>query len=160
MEGKVTMGIFDCNHGRCLCSRCQTKTIHFEEPLPRVYVADTFRAKTAWGIEQNIRRAECLGLEIAQLGAVPVIPHSMYRYFHGTLPDDFWLDACMQLLRPCHVIITVEGWQSSAGTLNELDTAINKLHIPVFHQHTNKRIVSAIGQCVFATWLADWKASR
>ena len=56
------------------------------------YIIGPFRAPTAWEIEQNVRNAERLGLEVAKLGAFPIIPHAITRFFHGLLSDEFWLE--------------------------------------------------------------------
>jgi len=102
--------------------------------MPMVYVAGPFRAKDAWGIECHIREAENLGLKVASLGAVPVIPHTMYRFFQGSLPDEFWLQAGLALLRACSsvVVTTTElGSKVSAGTTAEIAEA-RRLGLPIF----------------------------
>lgn len=96
-----------------------------------VYVAGPFRAPTAWEIEQNIRRAENVGFLVAKIGAVPVIPHTQYRFFQGSLPDEFWLEATLEQLRRCDAVALVDGWQNSEGTGREIDAA-KMLGIPVF----------------------------
>lgn len=79
-----------------------SKNCEAERPL--VYIVGPFRADTPWEIEQNVRRAEEHGLLIAKLGGVPVIPHTMYRFFQGSLSDAFWLEAGLALLRKCDAI--------------------------------------------------------
>jgi hypothetical protein len=93
---------------------------------PLIYIAGPFRAPTAWEIENNIRDAERWGLVIAKLGAVPVIPHSMYRFFHGSLPDEFWLEATLTFLRSCDALLVVDyheaaRWRTSDGTVGEVE---------------------------------------
>jgi len=105
-----------------------------KQQMPMVYVAGPFRAKDAWGIECNIREAENLGLRVASFGVVPVIPHTMYRFFQGSLPDEFWLQAGLALLRACvSVVVTTTriGAETSAGTMAEVDEA-RRLGLPVF----------------------------
>ena len=94
--------------------------------LPSIYIAGPFRARTAWEIENNIREAEHWGLAVAKLGAVPIIPHSMYRFFHGVLPDPFWIEATLTLLRPCDALLVIDfrekaRWQASTGTVGEVE---------------------------------------
>lgn len=60
--------------------------------MKAVYIAGPFRAPTPWEVETNIRTAETNGLYVAKLGAIPRIPHTMYRFFDGSLPDEFWLE--------------------------------------------------------------------
>ena len=88
-----------------------------------IYVAGPFRAPNAWEIEQNIREAERVGLEIARAGAIPFIPHTMYRFFQYALPDEFWLSAGLELLRRCDAIMLLRRWRESSGTRNELAEA-------------------------------------
>lgn len=88
-----------------------------------VYVAGKFRGPTAWDVEQNIRRAEAVGMDVARLGAAPLIPHANTRFFHGTLTDDFWLAATMAMLERCDAVMLVSGWETSAGTRAEVARA-------------------------------------
>lgn len=96
-----------------------------------VYVAGKFRGPTAWEIEQNIRRAETVGMEVAKLGAAPLIPHANTRFFHGTLTDEFWLDATMAMLGRCDAVILVPQWKESSGARAEVEEA-KRRHLPVF----------------------------
>jgi hypothetical protein len=93
-----------------------------------VYIAAPFRGKNAWEVEQNIRVAENLGLAVAEMGAVPVIPHTMYRFFDGTLEDRFWLDATLQLMHKCDAMLLGAGWRRSEGAGIESD----QFHRPQF----------------------------
>lgn len=86
-----------------------------------IYIAGPFRGKTAWDIEQNIRVAEKVGFEVAELGAVPLIPHANSRFFHGTLTDEFWLAATMELLKRCDAAAICPGWIHSSGTRAEIE---------------------------------------
>lgn len=104
--------------------------------MKTIYIAGPFRAATAWAIEANVFAAARWALEVAKLGAVPVIPHTMYRFFHGTLPDAFWLEATLALLRLCDGMLLVDHlhskvWRASEGVhaeMNEMD----RLGRPVF----------------------------
>ena len=95
-----------------------------------IYVAGPFRGKTAWEVEKNIRHAEHLGFEIAKLGAVPLIPHTLYRFFNGELTDQFWLDGTMELLKRCDGAFFLGGWQASSGSRAE--RAVAERMMPVF----------------------------
>jgi len=98
-----------------------------------IYVAGPFRHETHWGIDENVHRAKQVGIQVAQFGAMPVIPHSMTQSFHGEGTEQFWLDGTMALLRACQAVILVRGWQRSSGTKREIEEAA-KLGIPVFEQ--------------------------
>lgn len=96
-----------------------------------VYIAGPYRASTPWEIEQNIRRAEEVALEVALSGAMPLCPHTMTRFYGGQATDEFWLAGTMELLRRSDAVMLVEGWQDSAGTLAEVDAA-DDLALPTF----------------------------
>jgi hypothetical protein len=76
--------------------------------------------------------AEEVGLDVARLGMVPLIPHTMYRFFQGSLSDDFWLSATTELLRRCDAAIFVGNWRTSAGCAGEMAYAKNH-EIPIFY---------------------------
>lgn len=98
-----------------------------------VYVAGPYRAKTMWGVEQNIRKAEAVGMEIAKSGlAYPVIPHCNTRgYFEETQGDQFWLEGTLELMRKCDAVMLTEGWEKSSGTRGEIKEAW-RISLPVF----------------------------
>lgn len=96
-----------------------------------VYVAGPFRAPTAWGIAENVRRAERAGLEIARLGAMPLIPHANTAHFQGELPDQFFLDGTLELMLRSDALYLLFGWASSAGARKEREVAMKK-GMPVF----------------------------
>ncbi len=101
-----------------------------------VYIAGPFRAATPWGVESNVRIAEIVALEIAKLGHIPVCVHSMYRHFDKSLPDEFWLEATIEILRACDAICMVGDWKKSVGAQAELDEA-KRLEKLWFHHWTD-----------------------
>lgn len=98
-----------------------------------VYVAGPYRGNTAWEVEQNIRRAEALGYEVALAGAYPVIPHTNTRaHFEGAQSAaEFWLDGTLELLRRCDAAIFTADWQRSSGARAEREE-IERLGRPRF----------------------------
>jgi len=102
-----------------------------QKTMKRVYIAGPFRAKTAWGVEQNIRRAEESGMAVFQLGHSAFIPHANTRFFDGTLTDQFWLDATAAWLPVSDAVLLVKGYEVSAGTKSEISIA-RDLGVPVF----------------------------
>lgn len=96
------------------------------------YIAGPFRGPTAWDIEQNVRRAEALALEVFKLGIMPLCPHANTRYFHGQGTDDWWLAATQELLRRCDVAVMTPDWQLSEGARAE-HTAARERNMPVFY---------------------------
>jgi hypothetical protein len=101
------------------------------EKKPRIYVAGPFRGETPWIVESNVRRAEEVGLRVAKLGAIPVIPHTMYRFYQGSWSDEFWDEATLSLLHTCQAMVVDRPHAEvldSAGTLREIEDC-----------HANKR---------------------
>lgn len=98
-----------------------------------VYIAGPFRAPTAWGIEQNIRRAETLSLEVWKLGAAALCPHANTRFFHGLCTDQTWIDGTLEMLRRCDAVLVCADSENSSGTRGEIEEA-RRIGIPVFHE--------------------------
>lgn len=100
--------------------------------IKRVYIAGPYTGDTRWEQEENVRRAEAMGYQVALLGAYPVIPHANTRhYFSDAQPPTFWYEATMDELQTCHALMMVPGWSSSKGAKAEKAEA-ERLGIPVF----------------------------
>lgn len=97
-----------------------------------IYIAGKFRGKHSWEIAQNVYIAELHAAAVAQRGAVPLCPHTMYRNYQGLLPDIFWLSGTMELLRRCDAIFMIPGWQMSLGACGERKEA-QKLSLPILY---------------------------
>jgi len=97
-----------------------------------IYVAGPFRASNAWAIEQNIRRAEELALEVWRAGFACVCPHSNTIFYQGVLPNETWLLGDLEIVRRCDGVILAPGWEHSEGSRGEILEA-QKNNIPVFH---------------------------
>jgi len=96
-----------------------------------VYICGPFRAPTPWAVEQNVRRAEAIALEVAERGAMPLCPHTNTRFFNGLLSDQFWIEGTAELLRRCDAIFRLQGWFRSEGSKGETLLAA-ELGIPIF----------------------------
>lgn len=91
-----------------------------------VYVAGPFRGRNAWEIEENIRRAERLALEVWRLGCACLCPHTNTRFFQGAAPDALWLNGDLELLKRCDAVILTEDWERSSGARAEVDLALSR----------------------------------
>lgn len=89
------------------------------KPMPIIYIAGPFRAANAWLVEQNIRRAENLAIQVATLGAMPLCPHTNSRFFDGTIDGSFWVGGTLELLRRCDAVLFTPCWMKSAGARGE-----------------------------------------
>jgi hypothetical protein len=96
-----------------------------------VYIAGPFRGPNTWEIEQNIRRAEALALEVWRLGAACICPHTNTRFYQGAAPDNIWLEGDLEIVRRCDAVLMTPDWQRSSGARGEYDLAFS-LEIPIF----------------------------
>jgi hypothetical protein len=96
-----------------------------------IYIAGPFRGATAWDIELHVRHAEAMAFEVAQLGAMPLCPHTNTRHFHGTKDDQFWLDGTIELMSRCDGVMVTDDWSRSQGARLEVKRA-GLLNLPVF----------------------------
>lgn len=96
-----------------------------------VYIIGPFRADNAWEIEQNVRHAEEMALQIWRMGAAVICPHTNTRFFHGAAPDDVWLTGDLEILKRCDAAFCTGQWRTSPGSMKEI--ALCTAHsIPVF----------------------------
>jgi nucleoside 2-deoxyribosyltransferase len=96
------------------------------------YIAGPFRAATPWLVEQNVRAAEALALEVWRLGAAAVCPHANTRFMDKAAPDDVFLRGDLAILERCDALLTLDAWQQSRGARDEVTHAVAR-GIPVFH---------------------------
>ncbi len=82
-------------------------------------------------VEENIRAAEAVALELWKMGAAVICPHANTRHFDGAAPDSVWLEGDLEILRRCDALVAVPNWERSTGTLAELALA-RELEKPVF----------------------------
>lgn len=104
-----------------------------------VYVAGPFRAADSWGIENNIRRAEALALEVWRLGAACLCPHANTRFFQGAAADEVWLDGDLAMLAKCDALLMTPDWVQSSGARAEHDFAAAR-GIPIFYDLASLRL--------------------
>ena len=97
-----------------------------------VYVAGPFRGASSWDIEENIRRAERLALEVWRSGAACICPHTNTRFFQGAADDAVWLDGDIEILIRCDAVVMTDDWQRSSGARAEEEVA-RKNGLPVFY---------------------------
>jgi nucleoside 2-deoxyribosyltransferase len=100
--------------------------------MKQIYVAGPYTANDSWSLEKNIRSAEEISFQVFSLRAVAVCSHTISRYFFGTLNEEFWLEATMNMLSRCDAMVVVEGWKKSSGTLGEIKYAAEN-DIPIFY---------------------------
>ncbi len=82
-------------------------------------------------MEQNIRHAETLALEVWRAGYAAICPHSNTRFYQGAAPDNVWLDGDLAILAKCDAILMTDNWEKSSGARAEMQFALRRF-IPVF----------------------------
>lgn len=99
-----------------------------------VYVAGRFSAPDRAGVEANIASAVKVGIQVAQLGACPLVPHANTSHpeYESCQPYEFWIESTMALLKCSDALITVDGWSTSSGARKEVAWA-KSVGTPVFH---------------------------
>lgn len=115
---------------------------------PLVYCAGPFSGPTRADVELNIAVAVRWGIEVAKLGAFPVIPHANTSHpeFESVQPYPFWIAGTLALLRGCQAVFMVPGWEKSSGARGERLDAL-KRGVPVFDE------VGALKLWLETTWL-------
>lgn len=97
-----------------------------------LYIAGPYRAPSAWLVEQNIREAEAWAFKVAELGAMPICPHTNTRgYFESIGTAEFWLGGTMELMRRCDGVFLLPRWCESSGARTERVEALAQ-GLPVF----------------------------
>lgn len=95
-----------------------------------VYIAGPYSASCPYEVEQNIRRAEAIAIEVARLGCAPLCPHTMMRWTPLDL-HAFAYRMTLELMRRCDAVLFAEDWQRSMGARDEHAEAV-RLGLPVF----------------------------
>lgn len=98
-----------------------------------IYIAGPYTAPTNWEVQENINRAMAAGRFVAEMGAMPLIPHSNTPLpFIGIQTPQFWYDGTMELLRRSDGILLIDGWETSKGATAEHSEAF-KLDKKIFY---------------------------
>lgn len=95
------------------------------------YIAGPFRAQNPashWEVAENVRAAERVHLAACKAGLASVCPHANTALFSGEMPDEFWLEMTLSLLRMVNrsggVLLVLPGaYESSSGTRAEVAEA-------------------------------------
>lgn len=99
--------------------------------ITKVYVAGPIRAENDFEREGNIRRAEAVWLKCLQAGLAADCVHSCARACCGAVPEEVFLRSDFELIRRSDALVLVQGWQSSSGTLQEIEVA-KENGVPIF----------------------------
>lgn len=99
-----------------------TTTSSISSRIPVGFIGGAFRGPTWWVVANNVRKAEYFGLEVAKMGAMPIIPQANTHLFYGQLSEElFWLPGTTELLRRSDFLVLIPGWRASVGATAERD---------------------------------------
>jgi hypothetical protein len=120
-----------------------------------------------WKYVKNVRRAEALGMEVARMGAVPVLVHTMYEHYQH-LPESFWTEACRSILSTCHALaidVPLGQYERSQGTVDEVRWAVED-DKPIFFDDDPQVPAGRVGPdghtlwtvqaSLYNEWLGSW----
>lgn len=96
-----------------------------------VYIAGKYRGANAWEVRQNVVHAERWAYRVAQLGHMPLCPHTNTAHFDGTMTVQFWLDGTMELLRRSDHVLLIPGWEDSEGARDNEYPEAQRLGKPI-----------------------------
>lgn len=104
----------------------------------RVYIAGPYTADTPEKVERNIESARHALTELLKVGATPFCPHTHTANMEGVegLSYQDFMRIGLEWLAQCEAMLLLTGWQSSRGTLIELEEA-HRLRIPVYSELEN-----------------------
>lgn len=106
------------------------------------YVSGPYRDKRGVRyVEENIRKAEAVAVELWRMGIPAICPHANTRHFDGIIPPEDFIEGDLVMVSRCDLIVMMEGWEKSEGAKVELEHAM-RLGIRV------------------AYWPKDWEALR
>lgn len=89
-----------------------------------VYVAGPYRSKHGpWTVAQNIERARVVARELWKMGFAVICPHSNTAMMDGTDTDSMFIEGDLVTVERCDMLVAIQGWQNSAGTLGEIEHA-------------------------------------
>ena len=93
-----------------------------------IYVAGKYKAKTEWGLEENIRHAEDVARKLWKQGWAVICPHKNTAHFGGLLEDPqedwrMWIDGDLEIISRCDAIFMLKGWEHSNGACEEFKLA-------------------------------------
>lgn len=103
--------------------------------MKRIYIAGPYSANNVMDVLNNIRRGIELSYEVLKAGYAPFCPWLDFHYVlmdrnNKLTIDDFYQYSIAWLL-VSDAMLLIEGWETSEGTLKEIDIAEFR-DIPIF----------------------------
>ena len=77
-----------------------------------------------WYVEQNIRAAEIITLELMRMGIATYCPHKQTQHMDGAITREEFILLDIIALSRCDALLTIPGWEDSAGASLEVEYAM------------------------------------
>lgn len=93
---------------------------------PVAYVSGPYRdTRGTWYVEQNVRAAEAVAVELWRMGYAVICPHTNTRHMDGCCPQsaDVFIRGDLELVRRSDLVVTLPNWVRSVGARNEVNAA-------------------------------------
>jgi len=94
--------------------------------IPVAYVAGPYRdVRGTYYVEQNIRAAEAVAVELWKMGFAVICPHTNTKHMDGITDNsaDMFISGDLEIVRRCDVLVTMPNWMRSEGARNEVRAA-------------------------------------
>ncbi len=103
-----------------------------------IYVAGKYTADSYSAIDDNIKKAAALSIQLFQKGWNVFTPHkntAHYEIYEGITDLNYrtWINTTLDILKRCDAIIMLDGWEDSKGSVNERAFALDN-GIAVYYQ--------------------------
>ena len=100
-----------------------------------VYIAGPYTGKSYKEIDNNIANARKWAVKLAEYEIGFFCPHLNSAHFeeHAPgVPESFWKELDIKLLKACDAVLVIEGWERSKGAQTEALEA-TRLELPIFN---------------------------
>ena len=105
------------------------------KPKGRAFISGAYSGNSISEVELNLSKARLVVEDVTKAGWVPICPNVFWHPFSEFQDYDFWLEAAIDLIETCQVLVVVPGWERSSGVAKEIKRA-KELGIPILTLET------------------------